>query len=209
MGVQQTFKVGLHYMTSWTTDDRAPATQTTTDGRLSVMGADMRFNGGIAGELYVGVAQAKADHAYLVGPVIYSVNALGGVGMRDNFFGPHNDGTGTVTSVLFQYDYSFVTLARYLAHYPKSYWTDGPDLKLSLFGTMSSVSTIPDPDQRCNFDGVKKSKLGAELIYSPLSFLSLGGRFDRICRPASTATRISRSCRRRSSSRPTSSATTR
>jgi hypothetical protein len=181
MGYQQMFKLGLHYLTSWSTDDRPPATPTTSDGRLSVMGADMRFNGGIAGELYFGVAQAKASHAIYVGPVIYTVNALGGMGMRDNFFGPQNDGTGTVTSILVQYDYSFVTLARYLAHYPRSYWTDGPDLKLSLFGTLSSVSTIPEPDPtKTNYDGVKKSKFGGELIYSPLSFLSLGGRFDRV-----------------------------
>jgi len=175
MGYQQMFKVGLHYLTSWTTDDRPPATATTPDGRLSVLGADMRFNGGILGELYFGVAQAKADHAINVGPVIYTVNALGGLGMRDNFFGPKNDGTGTVTSILVQYDYSFVTLARYLAHYPKSYWTDGPDLKLSLFGTMSSVKT-----DNSDYDGVKKTKVGGELIYSPLSFLSLGGRYDRV-----------------------------
>jgi hypothetical protein len=180
MGYQQYLKIGAHYMTSWTTDDRAPATPTSPDGRLSVMGADMRFNGGILGELYFGAAQAKADHAIWVGPVIYTVNALGGMGMRDNFFGPPNDGTGTVTSILFQYDYSFVTLARYLAHYPKSYWTDGPDLKLSIFGTMSTVSTIPDPDPQKNYDGVKKSKFGGELMYSPLSFLALGARYDRV-----------------------------
>jgi hypothetical protein len=180
MGYQQYLKIGAHYMTSWSTDDRAPATPTSPDGRLSVMGADMRFNGGILGEVYFGMAQAKADHAIWVGPVIYSVNALGGLGMRDNFFGPGNDGTGTVTSILFQYDYSFVTLARYLAHYPKSYWTDGPDLKLSIFGTMSSVSTIPDPDPQKNYDGVKKTKVGGELMYSPLSFLSLGARYDRV-----------------------------
>jgi hypothetical protein len=193
MGYQQMFKLGAHYMTSWTTDDRPPAKPTDPDGRLSVIGADMRFNGGILGEIYFGVAQAKADHAINVGPVIYSVNALGGIGMRDNFFGPgptnqRNDGTGTVTSILFQYDYSFVTLARYLAHYPKSYWTDGPDLRLSIFGTMSKVSTNADhtdyngdgkPDDY-NFDGVTKTKVGGELIYSPLSFLSLGGRFDRV-----------------------------
>jgi hypothetical protein len=175
MGYQQNFKLGLHYMTSWTTDDRPPATPNTPDGRLSVIGADTRLNAGILGELYFGVAQAKADHAINVGPVIYTVNALGGMGMRDNFFGPQNDGTGTVTSILFQYDYSFVTLARYLAHYPRSYWTDGPDLKLSIFGTVSSVKT-----DNATYDGVTKSKFGGELLYSPISFLSLGSRFDRV-----------------------------
>jgi hypothetical protein len=148
---------------------------TDPDGRLSVLGVDGRFNGGILGELYFGIAQAKANHALHVGPVIYTMNALGGQGMRDNFLGPKSDTTGSVTSILFQYDYSVVTLARYLSHYPKSYWTDGPDVKISIFGTHSSVKS-----NDATYDGTKKLKLGGEVMYSPLSFLSVGGRFDRV-----------------------------
>ena len=88
------------------------------------------------------------------------------------------DGTGTVTSILVQYDYSMVTLLRYLAHYPKAYWTDGPDLKLTLFGTMSKVTSPQDTSGL--YDGATKSKFGGELIYSPLPWLSVGGRFDRV-----------------------------
>jgi hypothetical protein len=80
-----------------------------------------------------------------------------------------------VTSILFQYDYSFAALARYLSHYPRAYWTDGPEVRLSIFGTFSSVKS-DDPD----YEGRKKSKFGGELVYSPLPFLSIGGRFDRV-----------------------------
>jgi len=182
---KQMAKIGLHYMTAWTTDERNPPVQRTdADGRLSVLGADARFNGGILGELYFGVAQAKAIHALHVSPILYTMNALGGPGMRDNYFGPNcraaectspSDVNGSLTSILFQYDYSFAALARYLSHYPRAYWTDGPELKLSIFGTLSSIKS-DDPD----YDGRKKAKFGGELIYSPLPFLSVGARFDRV-----------------------------
>jgi hypothetical protein len=85
------------------------------------------------------------------------------------------DVNGSVTSILFQYDYSFAALARYLSHYPRAYWADGPDLVLSLFGTLSSIKS-DDPDK----DGTKKTKYGAELTYSPLPWISIAGRFDRV-----------------------------
>jgi len=189
-GYKQMLKGGIHYVTAWTNDDRTPPVQPTEpDGRLSVIGADARFNGGVLGELYFGVAQAKAIHALHVSPVLYTMNALGGQGMRDNYLGAHCTGpncavtpnnpsfdiNGSVTSILFQYDYSFAVLARYLSHYPRAYWTDGPDLVLSLFGTMSSI-TSDSPDK----DGLKKSKYGAEITYSPIPWLSVAGRFDRV-----------------------------
>ncbi len=136
---------------------------------------DGRINAGILGELYAGVAQAKAIHSLNVGPIIYTMNALGGTGLRDNFLGPRSDGTGSVTSILVQYDYSFGTLARYLSRYPKAYWADGPELRLSLFGTYSKVKS-----DDFDFDGTSKSKFGGELVYSPLPFLSIAGRFDRV-----------------------------
>ena len=87
-GYKQMAKAGLHYMTAWTTDERNPPVQPTeADGRVSVIGADARFNGGVFGELYVGAAYAKAIHALHVAPILYSMNALGGAGMRDNYPG--------------------------------------------------------------------------------------------------------------------------
>jgi hypothetical protein len=188
-GYKQMAKIGLHYLTAWTNDERNPPVHSyEADGRVSVAGVDARFNGGILGELYFGIAQAKAIHALHVGPVLYSMNALGGAGFRDNYLGPNCTGpncagmgassfdvNGSVTSILFQYDYSFGALARYLSHYPRAYWADGPDLVLSIFGTLSSIKS-DDPGK----DGTTKSKFGTELVYSPLPFLSVGTRFDRV-----------------------------
>ena len=159
---KQMARLGVHYLTSWANDERAPGAGF-GDGRLTTTGADLRFNGGVFGELYIGAGYAKATNATYVGPVIYAMGASGGRGFRDNFFGAQSNGTGSVTTILAQYDYSFVTLARYLAHYPRAYFTDGPDLRLSLFGTLSNVSSA-DP----TYDGTVKSKLGGELMYSPV-----------------------------------------
>ncbi len=52
---------------------------------------------------------------------------------------------------------------------------DGPDLKLSLFGMYAQISA-DDPAR----DGEQKYKLGAEATYTPLSWLVLGGRVDRV-----------------------------
>jgi hypothetical protein len=220
-GYKQNFKVGLHYMTAWTTDERPsrpngllltsgantlPQTYSATtdpnkpitEGRETIFGADMRANAGILGSLYVGGSIIKASHADTVAPLIYVLNAVGGRGLRDNFLG--GDGSGTISSILLQYDYSFVTLARYLANYPQSYWTNGPDLTLSLFATMSKIKsdsypvyvtdTSPTPATPPIVDtglrktnptnGETKTKFGGELMYSALPYITFGARFDRV-----------------------------
>ena len=236
-GYKENFKIGVHYMTAWTTDER-PARYTTPqmvdtssgtvtqyngfqygyngqtqaivptvdstipEGRETIVGADMRINAGAFGSLYIGGSIITASHADVLSPVIYVLNAVGGRGLRDNFLG--GDGTGTIKSVLAQYDFSFVTLARYLAHYPPRYWTNGPDLTLSLFGTVSTISVdpyvVPAGDGtnttgyrdssgtwatdavtvKSPFDGTKKVKWGGELIYSALPYLSFGARYDNV-----------------------------
>ena len=177
---QQNFKIGLHYLTSWTTDDRPPAPPTTPDGRLSVIGADMRFNGGIAGELYFGVAQAKADHAYLGGPGDLLGQCARRYGHARQLLrsAQRRHRHGDVASVPIRLQ------LRHLGALPRA-------LPQELLDRRSRPEAQPlrhhvvgqhHPRSRraMNYDGVKKSKVGAELIYSPLSFLSLGGRFDRI-----------------------------
>ena len=53
------------------------------------------------------------------------INSVGGDGLKKNFR-PHVAWYRTVSRISLQYHYSMVTLLRYLAHYPKAYWTDGP-----------------------------------------------------------------------------------
>ncbi len=170
-------KGGLHYMTSWTQDERAE--QGDPDGSIRIYGADARFNGGIYGEVFLGGSYVKMTHAQHVDGAIQVVHVAGGQGMMDNFLGPdatgspsnNNHGTGSLKNVLFQYDYSFGTLARY----PEAFWGNGPDLKATLFGMYTKVASA---DER--FNNVAKLKFGARITYSPLDWLAVSTRVDHV-----------------------------
>src|SRR5882724_1662652 len=136
-------RVGLHYMTVFSQDERsgkpptvtAPLQQSDPDGSITVSGADMRFNGGIYGELFLGGSYVKVKQAEHVDGTLQVVHVAGGQAMMDNFLGSANHGTGSLTNVLVQYDYSFGTLARY----PEAFWGNGPDVKVQLFSLYTRV----------------------------------------------------------------------
>lgn len=182
-------RAGLHFITTWAQDERAgrpPMTTPSTvpqpgspDGSISVTGADMRFNGGIYGELFVGASYVKINQAEHVDGTLQVAHVAGGQAMMDNFLGTNstgaptnsNHGTGSLKNVLFQYDYSFGTLARY----PEAFWGNGPDIKVQLFGLYTKVHSAD-----VEWDNQDKLKLGGKLIYSPLNWLAAAVRFDRV-----------------------------
>lgn len=170
-------RVEGHYMSAWSQDDLATPTQ--PDGRLTVMGIDARAEAGMFGELYVGYANINARNATSVGPVIETVHAYGGggfgLGVADNYLGPMSNGNGSVNTILFQYDYSIGLLLRNLREPGADFAGDGPDITLSLFGMYNWITS----DDRI-YDGMKKLKFGSEAIYTPLSWLGVGARFDRL-----------------------------
>jgi len=183
---KEVLKGGLHYITTFAQDDRAgvlqaggPLQSGHPDGSITVTGADMRFNGGIYGELFLGGSYVKINHALHVDGTLQVVHVAGGQAMMDNFLGTRaeglptnsNFGTGSLKNILVQYDYSFGTLARY----PEDFWGNGPDVKVQLFGLYTKVRSA-DPV----WDDQDKLKLGGKLIYSPLNWLAAAMRFDRV-----------------------------
>ncbi|HEX3772365.1 MAG TPA: hypothetical protein VHV30_15920, partial [Polyangiaceae bacterium] len=134
----------LHYLASWAQDARV--TPTTPDGKITVAGGEVRVTGGLAGELYAGYSHVAAVDAGAVGPAIEVIHSLGGGGHQtgngliDNYFGPCTNcaaadvGTGSVDTVEVAYDYSFGLLYRKLKDPRVSFWGDGPDVTLSVFG---------------------------------------------------------------------------
>lgn len=177
--------VNLHYIASWAQDARA--TPAIPDGSMRVVGGEVRVTAGVGGELYAGFSHVAGEHVQAVGPGIEVVHSLGGGGVGgangliENYFGlcakcaPGDVGTGAVDTLSVQYDYSFGRLARYLATPSTGFWGDGADVSLSLFAMYNVVSSR-DPDA----DGTKKLKLGADLVYSALSWLAVGVRGDRV-----------------------------
>ena len=80
-----------------------------------------------------------------------------------------------------------------LANHPLAFWGQGPDLTLTAFGMLTMVNspapvvdgvaqgtdlspfgaTVPDWNIK-----TKKLKFGADVMYTPLSWIGFGGRFD-------------------------------
>lgn len=161
--------LGLHYMTTWSQDARA--TPTDPDGSIQVLGADVRFNAGVLGDGYVGFSRVDAKASLPVAGALELLHSIGGWQLRDNFFGPASNGTGSIWSVLFQYTLSLATILRH----PEPFWGQGPDVLFSVYGMANWVGSA-DPQ----FDGVTKFKLGAEATYIPLKWLGISGRFDMV-----------------------------
>jgi hypothetical protein len=161
--------LGLHYLKAWTQDSREA--MALPDASMQIVGADLRLDGGIKGEGYVGYSHLTADHVVSLADAIEVLHSIGGWQLRNNYFGPNSDGTGSIDSVLFQYTYSLATLLRY----PEKFWGQGPDVLLSTFGMYNRVRT-QDPA----YDKVQKLKWGFEATYIPLPWFAISGRFDQV-----------------------------
>jgi len=72
-GYLGTAAIGLHYLQAWTQDDRA-SQAFVPDGKLRVLGADLRLTTGNLGHLYVAVARVNADSVGAVGRVLEIMN---------------------------------------------------------------------------------------------------------------------------------------
>ena len=161
---------GLHVMRAFSQDDRAtPAGQ--PDGYIDIDALDARLELRQYGHLYLGGSRTSSHHARAVSDVIQILNAPGGLGLMQQYFGINSGGSGDLWTLGGQYDLSLGNLLRH----PARFEGDAPDLVLSLFGIFTSVSSA-DPQ----FDGIKKLKYGAEATYAPLSWLALSGRYDRV-----------------------------
>jgi hypothetical protein len=170
------FRAGLHYISSWTSDDRVAPQD--PDGSITVIGGEFRWNGGVVGDFYIGGSYVQLNHSEHVGGAIQIVHVAGGQAMMDNFLGEdsspsrgNDHGTGSLRNFLFQYDFSLGTLLRY----PQPFNGDGPDLRFSLFGMYTRVGSFDE-----HWDNVRKFKFGTDIVYTPLEWLAVATRIDRV-----------------------------
>jgi hypothetical protein len=142
--------------------------------RLLIYGADLKLTGSDFGDGYIGFAHLDARNADYLGDAVEVLHSFNGWQLHDNFFGDPGAAeraTGKIDSILFQHIVSLATLLP-----PGTpLVSNGADLTLAAFGMWNSVSGATNP-----LYDVKKLKWGAELMYSPLEWLALGGRFDRV-----------------------------
>jgi hypothetical protein len=227
--------MGLHFIYTWTPDDNwsgvqglEPGTEDTTAGNsqvknvsnrvprvlgptpgsIMVMGGDLRLNGGVYGDGYIGVSHIRARNINALGDSLEVLHSSAGWQFKENYFGltfdphtgsyqgPQNE-SGNVTTVEGQYSFSFGALA----NYPAAFWGQGPDIVATVFGMFTIVDS-PAPvvhNALSNKDEVqgaaaslvsptvsdwniqtKKLKFGADVMYTPLSWVGFGCRFDMV-----------------------------
>lgn len=91
-------------------------------------------------------------------------------------------GTGSVDSVLAQYEFSLTNYLQQSEGGPK-FWGEGPDLTLALYGMVNHVKSDyrpTDPTIWGPTDGNLKLKVGADLRYHVTPSLTAAVRFDRL-----------------------------
>jgi hypothetical protein len=165
-----TLALGLHYLQAWTQDDRA-VQSTTPDGKLRVLGADLRLTAGNLGHAYFAVARADATAVLSMGRVLELFNTNGGQGLIDNYLGAQSGGYGKLTTLAGQYDVSLQSILKY----PNVFAGNSRDVVMSLFFMQTKVQS-PDPTT----NGVSKLKLGGEAGLSLWSALATSLRVDRV-----------------------------
>ncbi len=162
-------RLGFHYLTAWTQDDIVKG-GTMPDGRITVAGADLSLTAGRAGHLYVGGARTQATNASTVSGAIEVLNARGGPELIENYLGANSNGNGKLTTFGAQYDLSIAKLI-----YGDLFTGTSSDILISAFGIATKVSS-----RDADYDGVTKTKAGAEATYLPCSWFGLSERLDYV-----------------------------
>lgn len=220
--------LGLHFIYTWTPDDnwsgmsgvspgeqdwtklgnsqiknvsnRVPRVLGPTPGSVMVAGADLRLNGGVLGDGYIGASYIDARNINALADSLEVIHSFAGWQFKQNFFGvnfdphtgqyagPQNE-TGKVTTIEAQYAFSFGALA----NRPAGWWGQGPDVVATVFGMFTMVdSPAPVVNGATQGEGLeggtvsdwniktKKLKFGGDVMYTPLGWFGLGCRFDMV-----------------------------
>jgi hypothetical protein len=174
--------LGLHYLIAGSQDDRA--SQNTPDGRMDILGADLRLTMKRFGHFYFAASNVDADNPRSIGRVVEVLNTRGGAGFIRNYLGddppgasPTENPEGSALILGGQYDLSVGRLVSY----PVPFTGDGPDIVGSVFGMyVQTKSTYESAPNEPNYDGMKKYKFGVEGTYSLLPWFATSMRYDRV-----------------------------
>jgi hypothetical protein len=176
-----------HYLTSWTDDARSAAGldgAIEKDARITIYGGELKLVGSRIGSGYLGYAHLDSKNPVREAGGLESIHAFQGYMLRDIYFDdldhhlendyadPQATGTGTIDTVLFQHVFSVSTFIQGT----EKFWGQGPDLLFSIFGMYNHIAS-DDP----NFRGAEdRLKLGADVAYVPIKWLSGGVRYDNV-----------------------------
>jgi hypothetical protein len=139
------------------------------DGSIAIYGSDVKVLDDTFGSVGIGTSYTVARHAYpLRGLMTY-----GGVGedLTDRFLGQPSGGNGRLLVAALNYDASLGKIISY----PHKFDGQGRDLYLQT----SFHYTRTESDFE-GFDGRQRYKMGADLEYALIKYMSLAARVDRV-----------------------------
>ena len=171
--------LGLHYLAAGSQDDRAA--QNMPDGRMDIVGADLRLTMKRFGHFYFAASHVDADNPRSIGRVVEILNSKGGAGFIRNYLAddvqnPENP-EGSALILGGQYDLSIGRLVSY----PVPFTGDGPDIVASVFGMyVQTKSDYVGAPNEPTYDGMKKYKFGLEGTYSLLPWFAASMRYDNV-----------------------------
>ena len=178
---RQNIEAGFYFLDSLSQDQRQ--LKEINDADMRVWGLDTRLTSmRLGSQLYIGGSKIEAKQATYLAPAIELVHAYGGRGLTENYLGTQksNNGTGTLWNAALDYTFSTRSLLRAWSQRGAAF-LGRSDITLGLFGMLTYVrSDQADPDPQINRDKREMLKWGVEGAYTPLSWLAISLRYDRV-----------------------------
>jgi hypothetical protein len=179
---RQFVEAGFYFLDSLSHDQRQ--LKNLDDADMRVYGFDARLAWQRLGSrLYLGFSKLDATNAYFLGPAIEVMHAYGGRGLTENYLGTESSQNGTGGLTNFAWDYSF-SARDFLRSNLRRHgdFLGRSDITLGFFGAITSVRSkqVDAADPQVNRDGRELYKYGIEAGYTPLSWLGIGLRYDRV-----------------------------
>jgi len=166
------------------------------DGKHIVAGFELKFNGALWGDTYLGFSHMSTDGLYQMPDAIEALHSQGGWSLLKNFYGDMflsdpdngdrytsknnrpNPGTGKINTLAWQYQLSLARLLWGLQD--KEFWGQGPDLTITTWGMLNFVNPDDEIEPYLKRWAKRKLKFGAEAMYTPIKYLGFGLRMDRV-----------------------------
>jgi hypothetical protein len=169
------------------------------DGKMMIGGAEVKANGAVFGDAYLGFSTIATDGLNKMPDTVEVLHSQGGWSYLKNYYGDAtlaepleawdasgdgnlanmaNPGTGRVNTLAWQYMFSFARLLWHLEG--KEFWGQGPDLQLSFWGMYNTITPDEELAPKLKRWAKKKLKFGTEAMYTPLKYFGFGMRFDEV-----------------------------
>ena len=182
MSFKRLFETSFYFLDTLSHDQRQ--LKMTADADMRVYGFDARVDVQRLGtRVYAGLSRIEATQSTFLSPALEVMHAYGGRGLTQNYLG--NESSQNGTGGLYNFAWDAQVSARDLI---RANWRARPnalgrqDVTVGFFGVVSYVSSkqASATDPQLNRDGREMYKYGLEAAYTPLSWLALALRYDRV-----------------------------